>query len=112
MISELFIESVNQALEKDEVSNTQKQAVITLIEKKDHYRTFLESWRPILLLNIEAKIMSRVTATRMKAVMRSMTCDPRGLGLVITGCNRSRKKSYCAPRSVKQFHHYHSGLGF
>ena len=52
------------------MSNTQKQAVITLIEKKGKDHCFIENWRPIsLLLNVDAKIMSKVIATRIKNVL-------------------------------------------
>ena len=51
------------------MSNTQKQAVITLKEKKGKDRCFIENWRPISLLNVDGKIMSKVIATRIKNVL-------------------------------------------
>ena len=48
------------------MSSSQKQAVITLIKKKGKDRCFLENWRPISLLNVDAKILSKVIATRIK----------------------------------------------
>ena len=51
------------------MSSSQKQAVITLIEKKGKDRTFLENWRPISLVNVDAKIMSKVIASRIKNVL-------------------------------------------
>ena len=42
---------------------------ITLIEKKGKDRSFLENWRPISLVNFNAKIMSKVLATRVKNVL-------------------------------------------
>ena len=47
------------------MSNSQKQAVITLIEKKDKDRTFLENWSPISLINIDSKIVSKVITMRI-----------------------------------------------
>ena len=49
--------------------SSQKQAVITLIEKKGKDRSFLENWRPISLVNVVAKIMSKAIATRIKNVL-------------------------------------------
>ena len=69
IISQPFLESVNESFEKGEMSNSQKQAVITLIEKKGKDRCFIENWRPISLLNVDAKILSKVIATRIKKVL-------------------------------------------
>ena len=51
------------------MSSSQKQAVITLIEKKGKDRTLLENWRPISLLNVDTKIMLKVIASRLKNVL-------------------------------------------
>ncbi|MCV6606788.1 MAG: reverse transcriptase domain-containing protein, partial [Campylobacterales bacterium] len=51
---------------------SQKQAVITLIEKKGKDRSLLENWRPISLLNVDTKIMTKVLATRIKEVLPSI----------------------------------------
>ena len=50
---------------KEEMSNSQKQAVINLIEKQGKDRTLLENWRPISLV----KIISKVIASRVKNVL-------------------------------------------
>ena len=54
------------------MSCSQKQAVITLIEKKGKDRSLLENWRPISLVNVDAKIISNVLATRIKNVLPSI----------------------------------------
>ena len=72
LISEPFIQCANECFEKGEMSCSQKQAVITLLEKKGKDRSFLENWRPISLVNVDAKIMSKVIATRMKNVLPSI----------------------------------------
>ena len=69
LISDPFIRCVNECFEKGEMSSSQKQAIITLIEKKGKDRSFLENWRPISLVNVDAKIMSKVLATRIKNVL-------------------------------------------
>jgi len=51
------------------MSNSQKQAVITLIEKQGEDRTLIENWRPISLVNVDAKIISKVIALRIKNVL-------------------------------------------
>ena len=63
---EPFIQCANECCEKGELSSSQKQALITLIEKKGKDRSLIENWRPISLANVDAKIMSKVIATRIK----------------------------------------------
>ena len=41
----------------------------TLIEKKGKDRTLLENWRPISLVNVVAKIISKAIANRIKQVL-------------------------------------------
>ena len=51
------------------MSNSQKLAVITLIEKRGKDRKLIENWRPISLVNVDAKIISKVIASRTKNVL-------------------------------------------
>ena len=54
------------------MSRSQKQALITLIEKKGKDRSLLENCRPISLVNVDSKIMSKVITTRIKNVLPSI----------------------------------------
>ena len=67
-----FIKSINQAKVTGELSISQRQAVIKLIEKKDRDKRFIKNWRPISLLNVNAKIISKAMALRLKNVLPSI----------------------------------------
>jgi len=51
------------------MSNSQRQGVITLIEKTGKDRTRLENWRPISLTNVDTKTASKVIATRITKIL-------------------------------------------
>jgi len=68
-IGEMVVESFNEAYEEGEMSNSQRQGVITLIEKTGKDRTRLENWRPISLTNVDTKIASKVIATRITKIL-------------------------------------------
>ena len=65
----MVVESFNEAYEEGEMSNSQRQGVITLIEKTGKDRTHLENWRPISLTNVDTKIASKVIATRITKIL-------------------------------------------
>ena len=49
-----------------EMSSFQKKATITLIEKQGKDRSLIENWRSISLINVDAKIISKVITVRLK----------------------------------------------
>ena len=59
-----------------ELSSSQKQAVITLIQKKDGDIMLIKNWRPISLINVDIKIASKALAFRVRKVLTSLIyCD-------------------------------------
>ena len=64
--------SITKAFHRSELSHSQKQAVIKLREKKDRDKEFIKNWRPILLLNINTELISKVLAERLKNVLPSL----------------------------------------
>ena len=46
--------------------------MITLIEKKGNDKRFLKNWRPISLINIDAKIATKFLAFRIRNVLSSL----------------------------------------
>ena len=63
------MDSLNYAHFHGELSHSQKQAVITLIEKKDKDRRWIKNWRPISLVNVDVKIGSKAIAKRLENVL-------------------------------------------
>ena len=49
-----------------EFSGSKKQAVITLIEKKDRDKRILKNWRPISLINFDVKIAPKALALKVR----------------------------------------------
>ena len=56
---EIFVDSVKEAQEIGHLRTSQRQAIIKLIEKKDRDKRFMKNWRPISLLNVDLKIISK-----------------------------------------------------
>ena len=54
LFGNLVVDSLNYAFEYGELSNSQKQAVITLIEKKGKDKRLVKNWRAISLINVDA----------------------------------------------------------
>ena len=64
-----MVDSLNYSYDHGELSNSQKQAIITLIEKKDKDKRYLSNWRPISLINVDVKIGSKAIAKRLETVL-------------------------------------------
>ena len=70
-----MVDSFNEAFNKKSMSHSQKQAIITLIEKEGKDRN-LGNWRPISLINVDAKIASKVIAGRVIKVLPEIIHNP------------------------------------
>ena len=71
-ISKHLIDALNLSFAHGHLSNSQRQAIITLIEKKGKDKRYLKNWRPIPLINVDTKIASKCLASRVKKVLSSL----------------------------------------
>ena len=64
-----LVNALNFAHEQGQLSNSQKQAMITLLEKKDKDRRFIKNWRPISLINVDVKLAFKAIARRLEQIL-------------------------------------------
>ena len=68
-LGDMLVGALNEAYNRGGMSNSQKQGVITLIEKEGKNAMYVKNYRPITLLNVDYKILSKVLARRIKEVL-------------------------------------------
>ena len=73
-LGSILVKTLNYSYDQSELSSSQKQAVITLIEKKDKDKRYIKNWRPISLLNVDLKIASKALALRINPMLKNVIC--------------------------------------
>ena len=71
-LGHLLVDSLNCSFENGELANPQKQGIIKLIEKKSKDKRCIANWRPISLLNVNAKIASKAITSRLENVLSDL----------------------------------------
>lgn len=69
ILGSLLTEVVHEIKQSKELTPTMKRGVISLIYKKKGDKKLLKNWRPITLLNVDYKIISKTLASRLKLVL-------------------------------------------
>lgn len=64
--SESIVDCVNYSFEFGELTNSQTQTIITAIEKKRQKIIMIKYYRPVSLINVETKIISKALANRLE----------------------------------------------
>ena len=75
-LGSLLVDTLKYAFQYGELSTSQRQAVITLIEKKGQDKRLIKNWKPISLINVDTKIASKSLAIRIKEFLPQLVdCD-------------------------------------
>ena len=88
LISTPLIQCFNYSYDHGELSHSQKQAIISLLEKEGKDRQYIKNWRPISLLNVDYKILTKTLSNRVKSVL------PYIININQTGYVEGRKLCY------------------
>ncbi len=65
-LSHLLLAVFKEAIQQGYLPNSLKQGLITLLPKPKKDVFFLENWRPVTLINNDAKIFACIFAERLK----------------------------------------------
>ena len=68
-IKDLLFDSLKYAWDTGQLSCTQRRGIIKLLPKRNRNPHFVKNARPITLINIDVKILSRALALRLKTVI-------------------------------------------
>ena len=71
-IKTFLVNSLNYSFQNKNMTDLQKQSIITLLPKSGKDTTILDNWRPISLLNVDYKIATKSISNRIKPVLSSI----------------------------------------
>ena len=68
----LLLKSLNYSHLVGELSTSQKQAVVTLIEKNGRDKRLVKNWKLISLMNVDVKIASKALSFHLKKIISNL----------------------------------------
>ena len=68
-LGKLLVSTLNYSFDHGEMSTSQKQAIIVLMKNMDRDSRLIKNWRPISLMNVDAKIASKALAMRVEKII-------------------------------------------
>ena len=67
-----FLEMIQQIYQQKMLHELTREGIITLLPKSDRDLNYVKNWRPIILLNTEYKIISKVIANWIKGMLNEL----------------------------------------
>lgn len=71
-LRDLYGNAIRIAIIEEKLHESARQGLIALLLKKDRDLLFLKNWRPLTLLNVDYKILSRAVALRLKTKIHDL----------------------------------------
>ena len=71
-IGQIMVDSFNYSFQHNLLTTSQRQAIITLLEKSGKDRLQIKNWRPISLLNVDYKILTKCLSERIQNVVKQL----------------------------------------
>ena len=101
-----FVNMVNECYLLGELTGSQRQGLITLICKNQDFAHLLGYWRPISLLNLDYKIISKALSLRLRGVLGQVihsdqTCAVMGRSILDSVHALRNVYDYCEQKDLK-----------
>ena len=74
-LKKTILSCVSHSYDEGELCNSQREAIIKLIKKKDKAKRLFQNWWPFSLLNVDPKIISKASSKHFKNVLPSHISD-------------------------------------
>ena len=90
-LGDFFLASINSNFDKDKLSQSQTDGVITCLPKSGKERNQIKNWRPISLLNTTYKLISLCITKRLRPLLNNtISSEQKGFieGRSISDCTR------------------------
>ena len=66
IVAQPLLNCLKESIDSGELPTSMRQSIIKLIPKKDKDKKQIKNWRPISLINVDCKILSKLIANRIK----------------------------------------------